>query len=185
MANQLPTISVEIAELNRATNRVTITQDKQAFSLGREQPYKALPNAFRPALEKIADYVRTEMIPRTFTKEGPGWAPLAGRTVSERIAAGYGGHHPILRRSGDLFKELTERSHPHHLEIIKVGKNARIEIGGTSPKFKQNQTGIGEGSQRLPQRPMIPGTGGLQIPDRDMVAMRQIIIKAINQKMSR
>lgn len=180
-SKDLPDFSFEVAELNKAKGTVTIKADKASFASAtkRLNAYKALPFRFRPALEGISNYVRMEMIPATFTKEGPGWKPLARRTVAERIQAGFGGHHPILKRSGDLFKELTEKSHPRHIEVIKTGKNARIEIGGSSEKFKQNQSGRGDPGQRLPQRPMIPGTGNIPISQRDRLAMKAIIMRSI------
>lgn len=181
----LPTLEVEVRELNKATGTVTIVADKSymAKARGRLTPYKSLPYLFRPVLEKLGEYVRTEMIPRVFEREGPGWAPLARRTVAERIQAGYGGQHPILRRSGDLFRELTDKSHPKHIEIIKTGKNARIEVGGSSQKWIQNQLGEGDPGQRLPRRSMIPGTGNLPIEARDRMAMEAIVHRAMRERL--
>lgn len=173
-------LKIDVKDLD-GTSTATIIVDKNYFARisGRLEPYKALPRTFRPALERIANHVRVHMIPTVFEREGPGWKPLARRTVAERIQAGYGGRHPILRRSGDLFKELTDKSHPNHIEVIKVGKNARIEIGGSSEKFIQNQLGRGEGDQRLPKRAMIPGTGNIPISDRDRLAIKVIIQQSI------
>lgn len=177
-SNQL---GFEIRDLDGTQNKAVISIDKvfAARLRGRLEPYKSLPRTFRPALEQIADYVRMEMIPRTFDQEGPGWIPLAPRTVGERIAAGYSGEHPILMRTRDLFKELTDRSHPKHIEVVRVGKHARIEIGGSSKKFIENQMGVP--AQHLPARPMIPGTGYLPIPDRDRKAIKSILMKALKK----
>jgi phage gpG-like protein len=41
-------------------------------------------------------------VERAFEQEGPGWAPLARRTVSERRRLGFGAAHPILHRTGRL-----------------------------------------------------------------------------------
>lgn len=151
--------------------------DKSSFTTitKRLEQYKSLPQKMKPAMESIADYVRGEMIPNVFEREGPGWKKLAKRTVRERLEKGYPGKHPILQRSRDLYKELTDKSHPHHIEIIRVGKNARIEIGGSSAKFLENQ--LGKPAQRLPARPMIPGTGNIPLLDRDRLRMSQIIEK--------
>lgn len=180
---KLPDFHFEVEQLNKARATVKITADKEFISRAsnRLRPYKNLPNRMRPVLERMADYVRITMIPQTFKKEGPGWRPLARRTVAERIQAGYGGRHPILIRSGDLFNELTEKSHPKHIEIIKTGKNARIEIGGSSTKFIENQ--LGRSEARLPPRPMIPGTGNIPITDRDRIAMKSIVLNAVRERL--
>lgn len=183
--DKLPLPTMEVRDLDKSTMTVKIYADKNFLSQAtrRLRPYKSLPYTFRPALDAVADYVRVEMIPRTFKQEGPGWAPLRPRTVMERISKGYGGPHPILVRKGDLFAELTKKSHPRHIEIIKVGKNARIEIGGSSAKFIENQMGVR--AQRLPARPMIPGTGHIPIPERDRQAIKSIMMKSIRQRLNR
>lgn len=171
MASDSLDLRVEVENLNRSRSTAIIRADK-AFAAqveGRTRPYKNLPVMFKPALEETAKYVRTTMIPRIFEREGPGWSNLAPRTVAERIAAGYSGSHPILQRSGDMLASLTERSHPEHVEIIKVGKNSRIEIGSRSKKFRDNQ--LGNLHTRLPARPMLPGTGSNQISMTDKIAI--------------
>lgn len=181
--SRLETPALEVQDLDKSSATVKIIADKNTFTqaVNRLKPYKSIPYTMRPALEKVADYVRVEMIPRVFKQEGPGWRRLAPRTVMERISQGYGGAHPILVRKGDLYAELTRKSHPNHIEIIKTGKNARIEIGGSSAKFIENQ--MGKQAQRLPARPMIPGTGHIPIPDRDREEIKRIIMKALAQKL--
>lgn len=170
-----------VQDINNSSSTVKISADKAfiAKTVGRDSPYRNLPAKFGPALEKVGDYVRTSMIPKTFHDEGPGWAPLAWRTRMDRAAGGYGPAHPILRRSGDLYRELTEKSHPKHIEIIKTGKYARIELGGSSVKFIQNQLGEGDPGQKLPRRPMIPGTGNLRISERDRLEIKRILVNSI------
>ena len=138
--------------------QIQVTPEFASTVTNRLRPYKNFPVTMRPALEKVADYVRLTMIPETFRQEGPGWASLAPRTRSERAYQGYAPSHPILIRTRDLYRELTEKSHPKHVEIIKTGKDARIVIGGSSDKFKQNQQGVP--GQGLPARPMLPFTQG-------------------------
>lgn len=179
---EVPDFDITVSELNKSTATVKIGVE-QGFSLRVGQklkPYKRVPELFRPAIEKVGDYVRMEMIPRVFEEEGPGWAPLATRTVNERGFGGYGGQHPILRRSGDLLNSLTKKAHPSHIEIVRVGKMARIEIGSSSQKFIENQKGMQ--SKNLPSRPMIPGTGGTPLPARDRLAIKDIIRKAVIQR---
>lgn len=184
-AVNLPDFVQEVRDLNGTELTVKIVADKASFSAatGRTRAYKALPYAFRPILEKVGDHFRTTLIPRTFKKEGPGWAPLSRRTVADRLASGYSGAHPILQRSGDLFKSLTDRSHPKHIEIYKTGRIARVEIGSSSVKFLENQ--MGKKEARLPARPMIPGTGNLPLDDRDRIAIKSIVQREILQRVKR
>jgi hypothetical protein len=176
-----------IASISQTSGQgnVTVHFNAQVMSdiTGRLKPYKNFPITAKPALSKVADYVTMEMIPRTFQQEGPGWRPLARRTKRERSAQGYGPSHPILIRSRDLFKELTEKSHPKHVEVIKTGKYARITVGGSSEKFTRNQTG--DKSLRIPSRPMIPGTMGTELPDRDRQAINRILITTITKDLQK
>lgn len=180
-SNTLPSINLEVENIRKGKPRVVITQDKAFYSTvsDRLKPYKSIPSKFRGALEGVAEYVTQEMIPRTFKDEGPGWLPLARKTQIERAMQGYNPQHPILRRSGDLYNELTDRSHPKHIEVIRTGKYARIEIGGSSEKFIRNQ--LGDSELNIPARPMVPGTGGAPINDRDKKAIEEIIRKALVQ----
>lgn len=182
MADKLPTFGEDTLRIKHSNSKIIIGVDKNSVSqmLGRLDAYKALPRKFRPALGEVASYVTQSMIPEIFAKEGPGWHSLAKRTQIERRMQGYGASHPILRRTGDLFSELTERSHPNHVEIIRTGKNARIEIGGSSTKFLENQ--MGKSSVRLPARPMIPGSKGQTIASRDKMAIELIIKRVITRK---
>lgn len=186
MSNQkLGSFEAEVASIKQKQSRILITPSKSSISraIDRVQEYKALPRKFRPALENVADYVRREMIAGTFVREGPGWPQLAKRTQVERESLGYGAQHPILKRTGDLYNELTEKSHPKHIEVIRTGRNARIEIGGSSKKFVENQMGMP--GQRLPSRPMIPGTQWLKLRDRDRIAINDIIKKSLTSKQKR
>jgi phage gpG-like protein len=102
---------------------------------------------------------------RRFTKEGPGWAPLAAPTVAQRKAMGIGGTSPILNRSGvdyagrkggQLRKSLT----------TKGAKNAVVEplpdglfVGTKDPVaiFHQGGThGAGvDHNVSMPARPIV------------------------------
>lgn len=182
---KIPSISVDVADITKSRPTVKIKQDKAYYAAiaKKTRPYKALPQKMKPALEAVGEYVRKEMIPRTFQREGPGWAPLSLRTQREREFQGYDGRHPILRRSGDLYNELTQKGHPSHIELIRVGKHARIEIGGSSKKFIENQMGVKE--QRLPARHMVPGTGNIRVENRDRARMAQIIRRTLNKELQR
>lgn len=183
--NKLPTIDFQVNEINRAQDsRVRIgVANSFHHNVGNQlKPYQRLPELFRPALEQIGDYVRINMIPRTFQQEGPGWAPLSPRTIADKQRLGWA-NRPILQRTGDLYRELTNKSHPKHFEIIRVGKMARIEVGGSSQKFLELQRGVV--NRHLPSRPMIPGTGGTPLAERDRIEIRRIIRRAIRQRSQR
>lgn len=182
---KLPSIRVETQDINNTRSTVRIIQDKGFYSdaASRLKPYKALPKKLKPAMEGIADYYRRVMIPRVFQREGPGWVPLARRTQKERELMGYNPQHPILKRTGDLLQELTQKSHPAHVEVITVGKNARIEIGGSSEKFVQNQ--MGDRGMNLPTRKMIPGTGSINIESGDRMEIQRIIDRTIKENLRR
>lgn len=184
---RLPMVDVEVKAIRNSAPRAHIMINKLQFAsvashaMARKiDNYKSVPNRFRPALEAAADYIR-QMIGDVFEQEGPGWAPLAPRTQMERAWQGYQPQHPILQRSGDLMSELTEKSHPKHIEVIKTGRNARIEIGGSSRKFVENQ--MGDRRARLPQRSMIPGIGGTPFSMEDKKNIESIIGKSIRQQM--
>lgn len=159
-------------------SKIRIEMDKHsAATLTRRlEPYKNLPRTFKPAMEEMADYYRGTVVTRVFGKEGPGWAPLAPRTVNERVKAGFQGRHPILQRTGDLMKELTQRMHPKHVEVVLTGKHARIEISGSSKKFLQNQ--MGNPATHLPARPMV---GPQTIQSNDRMQMQGILERAIQK----
>lgn len=174
------------AVVSDATNGgITIRFNPQVASnfSQRTAAYKAFPAKTKPALEKVADYVRVEMIPRTFQKEGPGWRKLSKRTKRERAEQGYGASHPILKRTGELFKELTQKSHPKHIEIVKTGKYARVTIGGSSEKFMRNQGG--NWLLHIPSRPMIPGTEHLPLPQRDRMMIKKILEDNIRKELAK
>ena len=168
---------------NAQNGQMTVQFSPQIVSdvSGRTEAYKNFPNTMRPALEKVADYIRMEMIPRTFNKEGPGWRQLSRRTQAERIAEGYNPKHPILIRSRDLYKELTEKTHPKHVEIIKTGKYARISIGGSSEKFIRNQ--LGDKELNIPARPMLPNNNTVSPIDRQNI--EKILGDAIRKELQK
>lgn len=147
----------------------------------RLTPYQNFPAKFAPALEGMADYITGTIIPRIFKEEGPGWMKLSQRTQSERKRAGFPPDHPILIRTGDLYKELTSKSHPNHVEVITTGKNARIRIGGSSQKFVRNQGG--DKFLNIPSRPMLPGTGGAPLDPNDQIRLQEILATSIKQQM--
>ena len=174
-----------VTKVNASSNPSGVTISMHQPSLtsarGKIAPHQNFYRTVSPALEKVADYIRMRVITRTFQQEGPGWRPLAMRTRAERKAQGYNPEHPILFRTGDLFKELTEKTHPKHVQIIKVtNSSATVTIEGSSEKFKRNQ--YGDATLKIPARPMVPGKNkALSIKDQRAISaiMAENIQKAV------
>lgn len=176
-------IAAVVTDANQGGILIRVNPEWTSDVAGRLRPYRNFPYRAKPALEKVADYVRMEMIPRTFQREGPGWRKLSKRTQRERLEQGYGARHPILIRTKDLYRELTEKAHPKHVEIIKTGKYARVIVGGSSDKFIKNQSG--NWMEHIPARPMIPGTEWLPLPVRDRRAIKKILEDNIKKELNK
>ncbi len=107
----------------------------------------------------LIDFVREVGINEIFDREGiPSWALLALPTVKQRLRLGFPGTHPILVRTGSLRASLTERGHPHNIEVIqKQGGNVMMVLGTTDPRFGVLHAGWP--ARRIPARPMLPVGG--------------------------
>jgi hypothetical protein len=186
MADQVPTFSW-ITQIQASMNQpstVTIQAEPSFTANVTKQmlPYQQLSTAVQPALEDIATYLRDKVIPGIFKSEGPGWASLSKRTQIERQKAGFNPTHPILRRSGDLFAELTSKSHPKHVETIQVSPGKyTLTIGGSSEKFVNNQ--LGRGDLNLPQRSMLPGVGGMTLNPADAIKIQDLFTTRVEQQL--
>lgn len=102
---------------------------------------------------RTAIRVFIEHVGETFATEGFGkWAPLAPRTVEERIALGYGGEHPILVRTGSLRDSLTRNSVIH---LRRTDTSAELRIGTRHELFLIHQR---SSRVNMPSRPMVPDT---------------------------
>lgn len=110
----------------------------------------------------LIDFVREVGISEIFDREGiPSWALLALPTVKQRIRLGFPGTHPILVRTGSLRASLTERGHPHNIEVIqKQGGNVTMILGTTDPRFGVLHAGWP--ARHIPARPMLPTGGFMQ-----------------------
>jgi len=89
---------------------------------------------------------------------GAQWAPLAPRTVAERIRLGYPGERPILVRSGSYRRTFTEPDDPDHYGEIERRSGRTVIEEGT----RDIRAGTLEfGSDRVPARPVMqPGEAG-------------------------
>lgn len=88
---------------------------------------------------------------RRFRAEGPGWEPLAPSTVRERERKGYGGAHPILRRTGALQDSFTNPAAPH--AVFRVEPEGFF-VGSSDPVAHFHQTG-GSVEGRPPRRALV------------------------------
>jgi hypothetical protein len=162
--------------------KITATPDFNANVSKEMLPYQQLETVVGPALSDVADYLRTSVIPTIFKSEGPGWQNLAKRTQKERQAQGYNPTHPILRRTGDLFAELTSKGHPNHIESIQTSPGRfKLTIGGSSTKFVNNQ--LGRSDLNLPARPMLPGTGGMKLNPADAQKIQDIFTSKVAEQL--
>ena len=67
-----------------------------------------------------------------FLDEGPPqWKELALSTQRHRAARGYGPTGPILRRSGDLLRALTDSSDPMNINRIRKYSKRTVGVLGT------------------------------------------------------
>ena len=112
------------------------------------------------AIRPIQDVIRATFAANFTNERGDdrSWAPLALRTIKERIRLGYGGAHPILIRSGDYRRSFVEADDPQHV--------SESEIAGGVWKIHEGTADIRAGtlefgSDNVPARPvMAPGRSG-------------------------
>lgn len=106
---------------------------------------RAVAEMNRPMME--AEKIIREEIAANFASEseaGTKWAPLAPRTVEDRIRKGYGGEHPILERTGELKSGMKGSSDN---ESAEVGPSEDIPYAGV-----QND---GSKDGKIPARPYL------------------------------
>ncbi len=106
-------------------------------------------------LSKIASTVRrgfADNFASESSAEGP-WKPLAAMTVAERVAAGYGGEHPILQRTGSLRKSFTDAGSSGHVERYEPQSDGWIVTVGSMHELAAFHE---FGTRRMPARPITP-----------------------------
>jgi phage gpG-like protein len=89
----------------------------------------------KPKMSNI-DVITNDMrlaISENFANEsgnGEKWEPLAARTVAEREEFGFPGSNPILVRTGEFLKSLTNPNDIDHIERVKQYANGfEVEVG--------------------------------------------------------
>lgn len=88
-------------------------------------------------------------VPVAFDRGDRGdWAPLADWTVNARRAAGFGGEHPILIRTGRYLASFV-------IDASGYGEG-EVAIGSDDPRFETlNEGGTTESGHRVPARPVV------------------------------
>lgn len=100
----------------------------------------------RPLLDAYADSLERKA-KTAFSREGPGWKPLAPSTNRDRVKKGYPPAHPILERKGDLKASATVKGRSHIRRYVAGTKG--IEVGSRDAKAAFHQYG----TRRMPARP--------------------------------
>lgn len=79
------------------------------------------------------------------------WAPLARRTVAERIALGFPGPRPILRRTGSYRRSFTNRDHPlHSQQWSRSAGGWTLAVGSEDDRVEE----LEGGRHNMPPRPV-------------------------------
>ena len=96
--------------------------------------------AKRAAVTELSYYVQERFMAQD-------WAPLAPRTVRERIAQGYPGSEPVLVRSGELMRAMTVGL---HVDESTTG----VKVFSSHENWIELQLG----RSNMPARPMVPSS---------------------------
>lgn len=112
--------------------------------------------------------------------DGTPWAALRPFTVAERIAAGYPGAHPILRRSGRLRDSLVNPGHPEHYERVAFDPSGWTMESGTDVDYALE---LEIGRERMPARPFIQLSADAE--QRVLSALEYLVDQAQQQTVGR
>lgn len=122
-------------------------------------PLEQIATRLERPVERIGGDAIRRAFAENFATEGQGgWPALSDAwTVPERRALGYAGEHPILKRTGQLMRSVTERGHPLHTsQVIPTGSGRfTVEIGSEDIRYNMlhfgGRTALGT---VIPARPM-------------------------------
>lgn len=134
--------------------RVSISDDDTGGTRGFDRVFVGLG----ATLDAIPDVLRNEAaaaarveFARNFVEERgrSGWAPLAPRTVAERVRLGYGGRHPIQVRTGALRAHVLGTKP----EVTTGGGGVTLRIA--PGKGMRKYAWLAKGTRTIPPRPMV------------------------------
>lgn len=120
---------------------------------------KQVEKPSKQSVRPVADAVRWGFA-ENFADERAGdegnWEPLSARTVAERVSQGYGGEHPILKRSGDYEDSFTNPSDADHVEILETtGSGWDLFVGSQDDRVDILEVGGWHNGSFVPARPVL------------------------------
>lgn len=120
---------------------------------------KQVEKPSKQSISRVANIVRggfAENFADERAGDEGGWEPLAPRTVAERIDRGYGGEHPILKRSGDYKDSFTNPSDPDHVEILEYSASGwDLFVGSQDDRVDILEVGGWHNGSYVPARPVL------------------------------
>lgn len=113
----------------------------------------------KQSIKPVADAVRWGFA-ENFADERAGdegnWEPLAARTIAERIDRGYGGEHPILKRSSDYQDSFTNAYDADHVEILEFASSGwNLFMGSQDDRVDILEMGGWHNGSYVPARPVL------------------------------
>ncbi len=138
-----------------------LVADKQSEQALREftSLWQDLPRRIKPHYKRIVGTALAKAFTQNFETEGQGqWDPLSRSwTVPERRRLGFAGRHPILQRTKNLKRSVTDKSHPLHIRDVYTQGKSRVvlEMGSKDERYRMlHFGGVTSLNTRIPPRPM-------------------------------
>lgn len=148
--------------------RVSFNDDDGADTRGMDRVFVGLDVTLAGMASVLSDASVLSAIRKAFaqnfTDEGARkpWAQLAPSTVQERIRKGYGGRHPILKRTGALERHVVTA--PAKVTTTARGATLKIapspSVGGVRKYAFLAKGGTTPTGGKVPGRPMVVITPG-------------------------
>jgi len=143
--------------VRKARDTLITLRDTLSIEEDLSATFKKIEHAVQQAgglLTREVEETYFSEIREIFEQEGlPPWEPLAQSTKRERVRLGFPPEHPILQRTGSLFRSLTGAD---SLLVYEDRGDADLEAiwGTTDPRFPVLQWGSEDFT--VPPRPMLP-----------------------------
>lgn len=134
---------------------ITPTDDSQVALETMFIQMLTAPEALARQVDKFVPDILAYAFEETFETEGyEQWEPLSDITIQDRIDNGFPGEHPILTRTGDMRRSLTDRSDPMcDIALYEHTPGLWLFMYGTKdPKFLEHEEG--REYPPMPARPM-------------------------------
>lgn len=134
--------------------QITVERVGRNPAVDLERMFERIAKPDKRQLTSVASAVRKgfdENFASESSAAGP-WTALAAATVAERIAQGYGGEHPILRRTGSLRASFVQDGGDHVERFTPEGDGWLLEVGSAHELAAIHE----RGAQHIPARPISP-----------------------------